>query len=355
MPTNAETVVKPVDTPVDSMTRESATAEQNRTLRHVMAQLCKPGTMVKNHQRYVPFDNCGVGPSTTHPQGMPFRNNPTSMTVAPVYTFPQPTVMQRAAQEGQFTAHPEQYYTPGFQANERCEYHSGDLGLNTDNCCTLKGEIQKLIDHGVVIGTDDQNTPNVTNNPLLAQNNLVGMIYDDQDYKLLGKMGKLFKKIGEKDMSLKNSEPIASFSVEGVNLDTKVLCVPGVSKEIEVRVGMLKLYVSKGFSLAQQDQICLAKLKEPIFVKTVQQLSVINTKVVPWNYNKIILVYRGKEIVDEVDEAGGLTRSERCYSPEELRKGKMTQNIQVPLKKQKKYRLVLNKILNEAHVLKETM
>ena len=46
------------------------------------------------------------------------------------------------------------------------------------------------------------------------------------------------------------------------------------------------------------------------------------------------MVYQGKEIVEEVDEAGGLTRSGRCYSPEELRKRKMTENIQVPLKKE---------------------
>jgi len=44
---------------------------------------------------------------------MPFRDNPTVTTVAPVCTLPQPTVKQRAAQEGQLTTHLEQYYTPG--------------------------------------------------------------------------------------------------------------------------------------------------------------------------------------------------------------------------------------------------
>ncbi|KAH0716932.1 hypothetical protein KY285_012963 [Solanum tuberosum] len=84
-------------------------------------------------------------------------------------------------------------------------------------------------------------------------------------------MGKLFRKIGEKDKLLKNLEPVKSLSVEGVNLDTKILCVPGVSKWIEVRA--------------------------------VQQLPVTDSKVIPWNYNKIVMVYRGKEIVEEVDEA----------------------------------------------------
>ena len=66
--------------------------------------------------------------------------------------------------------------------------------------------------------------------------------------------------------------------------------------------------LSKGFSLTQHDQSGLTKLKEPIFVKPVQQLPVIDSKVVPWNYNKTAVVYRGKEIVEEVDEVGGLTR-----------------------------------------------
>ena len=47
-------------------------------------------------------------------------------------------------------------------------------------------------------------------------------------------MGKLFSKIGEEDKSMKSLEPVASLSVEGVNLDTKVLCVLGDSKGIEV-------------------------------------------------------------------------------------------------------------------------
>ncbi|KAG5606305.1 hypothetical protein H5410_027797, partial [Solanum commersonii] len=75
---------------------------------------------------------------------------------------------------------------------------------------------------------------------------------------------------------------------------------------------MPMLYISKGFSLTQQDQSCQAKLKEPILVKLVQKLH---------------------EIAEEVDEARRPTRSRRCYSLEELRKGKMSQDIHLQLKK----------------------
>ena len=145
----------------------------------------------------------------------------------------------------------------------------------------MNGAIEKLIEHEVVVVTNDQNTPNVTNNSLPAQNILVGMVCDDQEYKLLSKMRKLFRKIGEEDQSMKSLEPVASQSVEGVNIDTKFLCVPWFSKGIEVRAAMPKLYVSKGFSLTKHDQSGLTKLKEPIFVKPVQQLPVMDSKAVP--------------------------------------------------------------------------
>ncbi|KAG5585159.1 hypothetical protein H5410_045593 [Solanum commersonii] len=87
----------------------------------------------------------------------------------------------------------------------------------------------------------------------------------------------MFRKIREEEKSLKSLEPVALLSVERVNTDTKVLCVPGFLKGIKSRAG--------------------------------------------------------KEIVEEVDEAGRLTRSGRCYSLEELEKRKMAQNIRVPLKK----------------------
>ncbi|KAG5606473.1 hypothetical protein H5410_027965 [Solanum commersonii] len=163
MITNVETVVNPLDTQVDLTTRESSIVEENRTLRHVMVQLWQAWA---NGQEL-----------------------PTSIP-----GFSEITSSRSSSSQVPISDH---FFPPwyGFQANEICEYHSGGPGHNTDNCWTLKSVIKKLIDHGVVVVTDDQNTPNVTNNPLSAQNNLVGMICDDQEYKLIGKIGKLFRKI----------------------------------------------------------------------------------------------------------------------------------------------------------------
>ncbi|KAH0733008.1 hypothetical protein KY289_004196 [Solanum tuberosum] len=204
----------------------------------------------------------------------------------------------------------------------------------------LQGAIEKLIDHGVVVVTDDKKTPNVTNNSLPTQKNLVGMICDDQEYKLLGKTGKLFRKIEKEDKSLKSSEPVASLSVEGINLDTKVLCVPGVSKRLE----------------------------------SLSWLSPSNS------YNKIVVFYRGKEIVEEVDETRELTHSGRFiqvplkkavtedeaekflkeikvqyYSVvEQLKKTPAQISLLSLLLHSEEHRRVLTKILNEVHVSKDT-
>ncbi|XP_070023260.1 uncharacterized protein [Nicotiana sylvestris] len=119
-----------------------------------------------------------------------------------------------------------------------------------------------------------------------------------------------------------------------------------------------------------------------------------NTKTIPWNYNKTVMTYKGKEIIEEVEETGGLTRSGKCYSPEELRKAKQIREGQLPIKKpvteaeakeflekmkvqdysiidqlrktsaqisllsllihSKEYARVLIKVLNKAHISEET-
>ncbi|XP_070005025.1 uncharacterized protein [Nicotiana sylvestris] len=41
---------------------------------------------------------------------------------------------------------------------------------------------------------------------------------------------------------------------------------------------------------------------DPVIIKLVTQLSVINTKAIPWNYERVIVTYKGKELKEEVNE-----------------------------------------------------
>lgn len=58
-----------------------------------------------------------------------------------------------------------------------------------------------------------------------------------------------------------------------------------------------------------------------------------NTKAIPSNCNHVVVMYKGKKLIENVDEVGGLTHSRRCYSPVELRKNKQGSEERMTIKK----------------------
>ncbi|XP_070011859.1 uncharacterized protein [Nicotiana sylvestris] len=80
----------------------------------------------------------------------------------------------------------------------------------------------------------------------------------------------------------------------------------------------------------------VAEKRSPSDVIAKQEKSKVvvpGTKVIPWNYERVIVTYKGKEVKEEVNEAQGLTLSGRCFAPEELRKAKTSRDNQVLIKK----------------------
>ncbi|XP_047265009.1 uncharacterized protein LOC124896999 [Capsicum annuum] len=63
-------------------------------------------------------------------------------------------------------------------------------------------------------------------------------------------------------------------------------------------------------------------LTAPIIIKPMTQPPIVDMKKVPWNYEWTMMTYQGKEVVNDVDEVGGLTRSKRSFMPEILKKSK---------------------------------
>ncbi|KAG5595140.1 hypothetical protein H5410_036372 [Solanum commersonii] len=52
-----------------------------------------------------------------------------------------------------------------------------------------------------------------------------------------------------------------------------------------------------------------------------------NTKIVPWNYNKVLVTHKGKNIVEKTNETRGLTCSARItYTNDELALERSGQN-----------------------------
>ncbi|XP_075097974.1 uncharacterized protein LOC107767021 [Nicotiana tabacum] len=228
----------------------------------------------------------------------------------------------------------------GFDSNARCEYHSNTQGHSTENCWTLKKAIENLIEAKAIVVTNNEDTPNITNNPLPTHDNthFIGMIYDDRDYKQSGKTEMVVRTIGQEPKVIVSPPQLAPLMVKGANSSLNLACsektilyVPGSTKKVEVQLAGPKLYIPGGIQKIIPNN-GLRNITEPVVIRPVAQLLVTNTKAIPWNYNKTVVTYKGKEIVEETGEMGGLTCSGRCYSPEELRKAKQARESHLPVK-----------------------
>ncbi|XP_075101589.1 uncharacterized protein LOC142177029 [Nicotiana tabacum] len=218
----------------------------------------------------------------------------------------------------------------GFDSNAKCEYHSNTQGHSTKNYWTLNKAIEDLIEGKAIVVTNNKDTPNITNNPLPTHNNtyFIGMICDYRDYKQSGKTEMVVETIGKEPKVIVSPPQLAPLIVKGASsslnlagLGKSILYVPGSTKRVDVQLGGPKLYILWGIQKIVPNND-LRNITEPVMIRPVVQLLVTNTKDIPMNYNKTVMIYRGKEIVEETDEIRGLTRSGRCYSPEELRKAK---------------------------------
>ncbi|XP_019246462.1 PREDICTED: uncharacterized protein LOC109226115 [Nicotiana attenuata] len=230
--------------------------------------------------------------------------------------------------------HPDSH---GFQANARCEYHSGAPGHSTDDCWTLKRAIERLISEKLIVVMNGEDPPNVTNNLLPAHNDVhfVGMIGRDQEYKLVDRAEMIVGAIQEgAGLEVSPSRDVPLIVKGAQNSNKATLFVPKISRlEVHSSVPSPRLYVLGGHPVEREKQGGTKGITEPIVIKPAMQLPVTNTKTTPWNYNKTVMTYKGKEIIEEVGETGGFTRSGRCYSPEELRKAKQIREGHFPIKK----------------------
>nr|XP_009779069.1 PREDICTED: uncharacterized protein LOC104228328 [Nicotiana sylvestris] len=230
--------------------------------------------------------------------------------------------------------HPDSH---GFQVNVRCEYHSGAPGHSTDDCWTLERSIERLISEKLIVVINGEDPPNVTNNPLPAHNDVhfVGMIGQDQEYKPIGQVEIIVGAIQEgTSLEVSPSRDVSLIVKDAPSSENVTLFVPKVTRlEVRSNVPSPRLYVLGGHPITRQNHGSTKGITEQIIIRPAMQPPVINTKTIPWNYNKIVMTYKGKETIEEVGETGGLTRSGRCYSLEELRKAKQIREGPLPIKK----------------------
>ncbi|XP_070050449.1 uncharacterized protein [Nicotiana tomentosiformis] len=155
---------------------------------------------------------------------------------------------------------------------------------------------------------------------------------------LLGKKKKEDVAIESNPIKALDSAKAMSLAIKGVsekpsalNVKPSVLVVKGPLVDVEANQERQKVVVpgapGKPVIIVEGARVT------PVIIKPVTQLPMVDTKAVPWNYKQVVITYKGKEVEEEINETGGLTRSGRCFSPEELRKTKPSKDGHIPVKK----------------------
>uniref|UniRef100_A0A1S3YX47 G-patch domain-containing protein n=1 Tax=Nicotiana tabacum TaxID=4097 RepID=A0A1S3YX47_TOBAC len=266
---------------------------------------------------------------------------PYTVMNAQPYIRPQQQFHQKRAQfprnqpPHQAQQNPE---SPSYQPGARCAYHSGVEGHDTESCWTLKRVVENLIEQKRIV-LKDEDIPNVTNNPLPAHNNgpIIGMICEDKEFDPVlkaiiaiadfEKEPKTYAKQEKVDKKSKNppqnTEKAVKTKIEVVPSKDTVLYVPRGSKKGQVTLSPprrfelnkgSKMYVPKG-TYAERGPIISPRLNEPVIIGRAPQRPMTDPTTVPWNYNKAVVTYKGKEILGEVNETNP---TEKYLNLEEL-------------------------------------
>nr|XP_016446958.1 PREDICTED: uncharacterized protein LOC107771997 [Nicotiana tabacum] len=243
--------------------------------------------------------------------------------------------------------------SPSYRVGTRCAYHSGREGHDTENCWALKRAIENLIEEKLIVLRDEE-IPNVTNNPLPAHNNgpAIGMIFDDKAFepalknivaiansearpKTAVNSAKAKKKVAPvpQDVETKiGPAPAKNFVFYVLKAPRKEQLILNTSKKSDERKAALsvpRLYVPKGTYVAWGPVIS-SRLTEPVVISLAPQSSIKDPTAVPWNYNRTVITYKGKEVMGEVNE---MNQSGKYHTPEELKNLKLNRDKQMSSKK----------------------
>ncbi|XP_050920473.1 uncharacterized protein LOC127138115 [Lathyrus oleraceus] len=232
---------------------------------------------------------------------------------------------------------------PGYDANARCEFHSGAPGHSIKSCEALKYKVQDLIDSKE--NTFAPKGPNVNNNSMPPHNNAsVNMMEANNGRRLISCVDELKRPLIEIKNALMrdNAFPICSNDYEHclINpqqcrtlksaiqqlMDQGILVVdyPSIKEDVstlEIPYDEVPpLQIPYDFS-----QLTLSTNHvTPIIIKVPTPFPYVDTKAVPWVYDTSVYIH-GQKIQEEqlkssdpminITGTGGITRSGRIFAP----------------------------------------
>jgi len=129
----------------------------------------------------------------------------------------------------------------------------------------------------------------------------------------------------------KSTSEISVIKLNRANSKLSAAVKKGSSSDVAAKPEMAKVVVPR---VANKPVLIVEGARtDPIIIKPVTQLPIVNSKAIPWNYEWMTVTNKGKEVKEEVYETHGLAHSGRCFGPEELRKTKTSKDNPVLVKK----------------------
>uniref|UniRef100_A0A2N9EZD3 G-patch domain-containing protein n=1 Tax=Fagus sylvatica TaxID=28930 RepID=A0A2N9EZD3_FAGSY len=251
-----------------------------------------------------------------------------------------------------------------------CEYHQGEVGHTVENCRVLRHRIQDLLDQGVLkfriegvintIGAEKDEEVDITSTkipwePLFHELKKRGLLPAPRAPKESTEAGTCQYHPGARDHNLQGCE---EFKKEVAGLITKGLirrrgeqperdCMtidqlrlsPYEKTNFQARMERIEedfekflviRYVTKEKVVLQTASVSAVQSSEKVpsvVIQVPQPFPYQDSKKIPWNYGMKVISTREsqpktkEEVVGNLTSGlGGITRSGRCYTPEELEK-----------------------------------
>ncbi|XP_070029113.1 uncharacterized protein [Nicotiana sylvestris] len=171
--------------------------------------------------------------------------------------------------------------------------------------------------------------PNINQNPLptYQETNMIEIVHKGGEPK----------KPSQTVMMIRSSEvkpiekPTIERSVNKTNGEPFVVVKKGSPSDVAAKYEKSKVVLA---GVANKPIVIVEGARtDPLIIKLVTLLPIVNSKAILWNYERVTVTYKGKEVKEEVNEAHGLTHSRRCFASEELRNAKTSKDNPVLVNK----------------------
>ncbi|XP_075099734.1 uncharacterized protein LOC142176355 isoform X1 [Nicotiana tabacum] len=214
---------------------------------------------------------------------------------------------------------------------ECCENCSSTPGHDTEKCWHLKSHIQELIDTNR-IEVQAPEAPNINRNPMPTnqETNMIEIMHKGGGPRTPSQTVMMIRSSEVKPIEQSTSER-SVLKLSERNGEPSMVVKKGSSSDVAENQERLKVVVpgvaNKPIVIVEGAHI------DHVIIKPITQLPIVNSRAIPWNYERVTVTYKGKEVKEEVYETQGLTHSRRCFAPEELRKAKNSKDNLVLVKK----------------------